>query len=66
MMNAYLVVLDEDGEKTFVVFNNNPWEATRVAISNVDDLPEQITISLLCEAGHVLGIEMLRNERSAP
>lgn len=62
-MNAYLVVIDGDTEKTFVVLNNNAGDAARVASSNVDDSPEHISVSLLCDAEHVLGIDLIKNER---
>ena len=65
-MNAYLVILDEDTEQTFVVFSSGPAEAARIAISyNVDDLPEQVSISLLCGTDHVLRTDIVKPERSA-
>ena len=61
MINAYLVIIDGDGEKQFVVFSDKAHEATRIAAKSVDDEPEEISVSLLCDAEHVLGVEDFRN-----
>lgn len=63
-MNAYLVVLDEDGEYTFVVLSSDAQGAVAEA-SRFKSEAENITVSLLCEADHVLGLDYLSRERNA-
>ena len=62
MINAYLVMIDGDGEKQFVVFNSTAHDAARLAAQNVDDEPEEISVSLLCDAEHVLGLVNINND----
>ena len=63
-MNAYLVVLDEDTEYTFVVLSDDAQGAASEA-SRFKSEAENITVSLLCESDHVLGLDHLNRERKA-
>ncbi len=63
-MNAYLVVLDEDGEYTFVVLSSDAQGAAAEA-SRFNHEAENIAVSLLCDADHVLGLDHLNRERKA-